>query len=72
MVLEGLREEDDMNLNPYVLELLAREKIAEARRVADRERLVFAARGEAKAHPPTGAVILLVLVFGVAGSLLIR
>ncbi len=61
-----------MNLNPYVLELLAREKIAEARRVADGERLVFAARGEPKAHTPTGAVILLVLVFGVAGSLLIR
>lgn len=57
--------------HPYVLEMLARDKIAEARRVADRERLVFAARGEPEAHPRTGAVILLVLVFGVAGSLLI-
>jgi hypothetical protein len=58
--------------HPYVLEVLARQKIAEAFREADRERLAFAARGEPKAHPRTGAAILLVLVFGVAGALLIR
>jgi hypothetical protein len=70
--VESSREEDDMTLHPYVLELLARQEIAEARRNANRERPAFAVRGEPKRHTSIGAVVLIVLVFGLAGSLLIH
>ncbi len=59
-------------MHPYTLEVLARLKVDELCRIADQERTLFAARGGRKAHPRPGAVILLVLVFAAAGSLLMR
>lgn len=54
-----------MNPHPYMLEQLARQKIAEARQAADKERLISTARGGAvRGGPSRIAAMLMALIIG--------